>query len=135
MDGAATLKQVDITVTAAGKSLTIHLTLFIPTQVPKPVPIFLLICNRASRTSIPRARRRASSGPPRRLSQGYGIAAFHNADVDPDNHDGFRDGIHGILDGGKREPDAWGTIAAWAWGPAAAWTTSRPTPSRATRSR
>ena len=36
--------------------------------------------------------------------------------MDPDKHDGFKDGIHGLLDGGKRRPDAWGTIAAWAWG-------------------
>ena len=50
------------------------------------------------------------------IARGYAIAAFHNADVDPDKHDGFKDGIHGLLDGGKRPPDAWGTIAAWAWG-------------------
>jgi hypothetical protein len=41
---------------------------------------------------------------------------FRNADVDPDNFDEFKDGIHGLLDRGVRPPDAWGTLAAWAWG-------------------
>jgi len=50
------------------------------------------------------------------IARGYGIAAFHNADVDPDKNDGFKDGIHALLDQGGRAPDAWGTIAAWAWG-------------------
>jgi len=44
------------------------------------------------------------------------MAAFLNSDVDPDRHDGFHDGIHGLLDDGPRSADAWGTIAAWAWG-------------------
>jgi hypothetical protein len=50
------------------------------------------------------------------VARGYGIAAFYNGDVDPDKHDGFKDGAHGLLDAGERPPDAWGTIAAWAWG-------------------
>lgn len=47
---------------------------------------------------------------------GFATAAFHFADVDPDAHDGFRDGVHGIFDRGARRADSWGTIAAWAWG-------------------
>jgi hypothetical protein len=50
------------------------------------------------------------------VARGYGMAAFDNADVAPDKDDGFKGGIHRLLDGGKRPPDAWGTIAAWAWG-------------------
>jgi predicted dienelactone hydrolase len=50
------------------------------------------------------------------IARGYAMAAFLNADVDPDRHDGFQNGIHGILDEGQRPADAWGTIAAWAWG-------------------
>ena len=58
-----------------------------------------------------------SSGLQRRLlHRGYAIAVFSNADVDPDNFDDFKNGIHGLLDRGERQPDSWGTIAAWAWG-------------------
>ncbi|MCL4205469.1 MAG: acetylxylan esterase [Pirellulaceae bacterium] len=117
MDGAATLKQVDITVATAGKSLTIHLALFVPNKVPKPVPTFLLICNRGPENIDPTREKKSEFWPAEEVvARGYGIAAFHNADVDPDKHDGFQDGIHGLLDGDRRGPDAWGTIAAWAWG-------------------
>ncbi len=117
MEGAATLKQVDITIAAGGKSLTIHLTLFVPNRVPKPVPAFLLICNRSPDNIDPTRTIKSEFWPAEEVvARGYAMAAFYNADVDPDQHDGFQDGIHGLLDGGPRPPDAWGTIAAWAWG-------------------
>jgi len=117
MDGAATLKQVDVAITASGKSLTIHLALFVPNKVAKPVPTFLLICNRNPKDIDPTRKTKSEFWPVEEaVARGYGIAAFYNADVDPDKNDGFKDGIHGLLDGGKRPPDAWGTIAAWAWG-------------------
>jgi pimeloyl-ACP methyl ester carboxylesterase len=50
------------------------------------------------------------------VARGYTAAVFSNADVDPDNFDDFKNGIHGLLDRGVRQPDSWGTIAAWAWG-------------------
>ena len=117
MEGAATLKQIDVTITAADQPLTIHLVLFVPNQVPKPVPTFLLICNRDPENIDPTRATKSEFWPAEEvIARGYGIAAFHNADVDPDKHDGFKDGIHGLLDRGERPPDAWGTIAAWAWG-------------------
>jgi hypothetical protein len=117
MDGAATLKQVEITISAGGNSLVIHLSLFVPNKVPKPVPAFLLICNRSPENIDPTRKTKSEFWPAEEvIARGYAIAAFCNADVDPDKHDGFKDGIHGLLDGGNRPPDAWGTIAAWAWG-------------------
>jgi dienelactone hydrolase len=116
MGGAATLKQVAITITAAGKSLTIPLTLFVPNKVPKPVPAFLLICNR-SRDDIDPTREKKSDFWPAEavIARGYAVAAFFNGDVAPDRKDAFKEGIHGLLD--RESPaDAWGTIAAWAWG-------------------
>jgi hypothetical protein len=117
MDGAATLRQVEITISAAEKSLTIRLTVFVPNRAPKPVPAFLLICNRGPENVDPTRKIKSEFWPVEEaVARGYGIAAFNNADVDPDRHDGFQDGIHGLLDGATRPPDAWGTIAAWAWG-------------------
>ncbi len=116
MDGRATLKLVDITITAQQKSLTIRLGLFIPNKATKPVPAFLLICNRAPK-NIDFTRKEKSEFWPAEevIARGYAVAAFDNADVDPDKDDGFINGIHGLLDT-KRTPESWGTIAAWAWG-------------------
>jgi hypothetical protein len=117
IDGAATLKQVEVTVTRGTASLTIHVSLFVPNRVPKPVPAFLLICNRGLENIDPTRERKSEFWPVEAaIARGYAMAAFHNADVDPDRHDGFKDGIHGLLDPPARPPDAWGTIAAWAWG-------------------
>ncbi len=117
MDGAATLKLVDITIESEGKSLTIHLTLFVPNKVTKPVPAFLLINNRDPNNTDPTRQVKSEFWPVEQIiSRGYAAAVFSNADVDPDNFDNFKNGIHGLLDGGARSDDAWATIAAWAWG-------------------
>src|SRR3954462_11132826 len=42
MGGAATLKQVDVTITRGSASLPIHVVLFVPNRSPEPVPVFLL---------------------------------------------------------------------------------------------
>lgn len=116
MNGAATLKLIDITIMANAKSLTIHLGLFIPNNVTKPVPAFLLICNRSG-DNIDFTREKKSEFWPAEeiIARGYAVAAFNNADVDPDNFDDFKNGIHGLLDK-ERNNESWGTIAAWAWG-------------------
>ncbi len=117
MDGAAALKQVDITIAADNKSLVIHLTLFVPNNAQKPVPLYLLINNRDPANTDPTRKEKSEFWPAEEvITRGYGIAVFSNADVDPDNFDDFRNGIHGVLDRGERKGDAWGTIAAWAWG-------------------
>jgi len=51
------------------------------------------------------------------LSRGYAVGTFYRGDVDPDYDDGFRNGVHGVLDGDTpRDGASWGTISAWAWG-------------------
>lgn len=116
MNGNATLKQVDITISSGGKSLVIHLTLFVPNNVKKPVPAFLLIDNRGPANTDPTRKVKSEFWPAEQvIERGYAIAVFYNADVDADNYDEFKNGIHGILDR-ERQPDSWGTIAAWAWG-------------------
>jgi len=117
MNGDATLRQVDITIERGGRSLDIHLTLFVPNNVVKPVPAFLLIDNRGPENTDPERKVKSEFWPAEEvIARGYAIAVFSNADVDPDNFDDFKNGIHGLLDNEKRQPDSWGTIAAWAWG-------------------
>jgi hypothetical protein len=51
------------------------------------------------------------------ISRGYAVATFYRGDIDPDFDDGFKNGVHGVLDKGKeRDAESWGTVAAWAWG-------------------
>jgi pimeloyl-ACP methyl ester carboxylesterase len=117
MGGNATLKQVEITIASEGRSLIIHLTMFIPNNIPRPVPVYLLINNRDPENTDPSRKVKSEFWPAEEVvARGYGIAVFYNADVDPDNFDNFKNGIHGLLDRGERRPDSWGTIAAWAWG-------------------
>jgi len=117
MGGAATLKMVDITITSDNKSLVIHLILFVPNKVNKPVPVYLLIDNRGPENTDPDRKVKSEFWPAEEMiARGYAAAVFSNADVDPDNFDDFKNGIHGLLDRGVRQPDSWGTIAAWAWG-------------------
>jgi len=117
MNGAATLKQVDITISSEGKSLVIHMTLFVPNNARKPVPAFLLIDNRGPANTDPLRIKKSEFWPAEEVvARGYAIAVFSNADVDPDNYDEFKNGIHAILDRGERKGDSWGTLSAWAWG-------------------
>ncbi|MCU0456860.1 MAG: acetylxylan esterase [Bacteroidales bacterium] len=117
MGGASTLKQVDIVINSDGRELKIRLTMFVPNSVRKPVPAFLLIDNRGPANTDPARNTRSEFWPAEEvIARGYAIAVFYNADVDPDNFDDFRNGIHGVLDRGSRKADSWGTLAAWAWG-------------------
>ena len=118
MDGAATRKQVKISYRGPGGEGAINLVLFTPAKVRR-APCFLLICNRGATNIDPTRVVKSGFWPAEQIvARGYAAAAFLNADVDPDRHDGFTNGVHGIFDsyGSQRPPDAWGTIAAWAWG-------------------
>ena len=119
MDGAATRKQVRIAYRGPGGEGSLRLLLFVPARARRPAPCFLLICHRPPENMDPARAVRKPFWPAEEIvARGYAAAAFQTADLDPDRHDGFTNGVHGIFDdkGKPRPPDAWGTIAAWAWG-------------------
>lgn len=119
MGGRATLKRVDIHYSGPGGQGVIHLNVFIPNNVSKPPPGYLLICHRGRENIDPTRDAKSDFWPAESIvERGYMAAAFHVSDLDPDRHDGFKDGVHGVFDPkeAERSPDAWGTIAAWAWG-------------------
>lgn len=136
--GRGRLKEIDIRfVDLPENAPRMHLALFLPLPMTKPVPVFLGLnkCGNqevTSETAVtihPDAWKHANCGKqPERggetgfwsveflLSRGYGFATFHESDIDPDQHD-WNDGIHPFyphLPGPKESQ--WGTIAAWAWG-------------------
>lgn len=118
MDGKATRKQVRISYRSARAKGALNLVLFTPNAAKRPVPCFLLICNRPAAENIDPTRAVKSPFWPAEeiVARGYAAAAFFNGDVVPDKHDGFKSGVFAIYDKQPRSADAWGAIAAWAWG-------------------
>jgi hypothetical protein len=146
LDGKATRKQVDIRFTGKPDGPSMDLLLYLPNDAERPVPAFLLlnfqgnhsvhpdpairltrswvrgsypgvVKNRATEKSRGAARSRFPIDAI--LARGYALATAYYGDIDPDFHDGFRNGVHGAFDekhGKERPADAWGAIGAWAWG-------------------
>ena len=117
LEGTATQKEILISIESGGKLLSFNLTLFTPNNVKQPVPSFLLIDPWFSESNTPRWKQKGNYWPVEEaLARGYGMAMFDASQLDPDNFDNFKNGIHAILDKNPRPDDAWGTLAAWAWG-------------------
>lgn len=119
MDGAAERRLLRLSWKGPGGEGGMQVVLFVPTKRDKPVGCFLLISNRSATNIDPTRQTRSPFWPAEQMiARGYAIAAFDNAEIDPDKHDEFKNGVHGVFDvpGKPRADDAWATIAAWAWG-------------------
>ncbi|MCK5067916.1 MAG: heparinase II/III family protein [Bacteroidales bacterium] len=143
LNGTAILKEVEMEVIRNSDTLDITLLIFLPKNQPGPVPLFLGLNfngnhtvhsdprisvtaswvgnNRDLGISDNRSTEAARGASAKRweieliLSRGYGLATMYYGDIDPDYDDGFKNGIHALMDE-DREPDSWSSIAAWAWG-------------------
>jgi len=144
LGGAATRKQVTVFFTGAEDGPSMDILIYLPNAAKKPVATFVglnfagnhaihadpairlsarwmrgqgagVVGNRATEETRGKL---ASRWPVETiLGRGYGVATIYCGDIDPDFHDGFKNGVHAAFDGpGERPADAWGTIAAWAWG-------------------
>ncbi len=146
LGGTAVEKEVVMEVCRGEDCLEITMLIFLPEELPGPVPLFLglnfygnhtihpdpqisitdswvrnnpdfgITDNRA--TDASRGVRSGRWPVELILSRGYGLATIYYGDIDPDFDDGFQNGIHGIMGPSDfdRLPSSWGSIAAWAWG-------------------
>jgi hypothetical protein len=97
----------------------LNLIVMFPSEIKEPfsVPAFLLICHRDPENIDP-SKSNGFWPWEEIVRRGYVAAAFWTGDIDPDEHDGFKNGVHGLFDDQSkpRGGDAWGTISAWGWG-------------------
>ena len=139
LNGKATRKEI-VVYFDDSKTKYMTLLIYVPNDRNGPVPSFIgvnFMGNHATSDdpgiSLPTPEQIASYGPEYKLkdrgtnarrwpyeyviSHGYAVVTFCREDVDPDWHDGFKNGVHAVIDAGKeRQDDSWGTVAAWSWG-------------------
>ena len=114
LDGAATLKEVEITFSGPGGKGAIHPVLVTPNSAKSPVPAFLLLSFNPPDPLLPKNQNGA--WPVREIiARGYAAVAFDFSAVDPDRADGFKVGVRAIFTKEPRDPQAWGTLSAWGW--------------------
>ncbi|HZK97393.1 MAG TPA: acetylxylan esterase [Prolixibacteraceae bacterium] len=117
MNGKAQLKQVLIEVFNNSKSVKINLILFVPNNVKKPVPAFLLINNRGRSNTDPSRVMKSDFWPAEMLiDSGYAIAAFHVSDLAPDNKETFGNGVLQMYPEQLAADNGMRAIGAWALG-------------------
>ena len=141
LGGKATRKQVTVHFKGKPRGPQMDILIYLPNDATKPVPTFVGLNFNGNHSIHPdpaiRLSKRWMRGGNHRatedsrgtsrsrwpvekiLARGYALATIYYGDIDPDYHDGFRNGVHGAFDdpaGKARKPDAWGAIGAWAWG-------------------
>ncbi len=146
LSGLAIRKQVAVNFTGTKDGPSMDILIYLPRASRGPVPICVILNFGGNQTIHPdpaiklpaswvppartggadnrateKSRGQSYSGYPveKILKRGYGLATIYYGDIDPDFHDGFKNGVHPVFDkllDGKRAPDTWGAIGAWAWG-------------------
>lgn len=115
LEGRAIQKDLVVNFTGKPSGPRMDMRVYTPNGTNKPAPCFLYLGRPLTEGSPPQMRWEGVL--PEILSRGYGLAIIDRGGIDPDEHDGFKNGVHGAFDPpGKRPSDAWGTISAWAWG-------------------
>jgi len=145
LGGKATRKQVSVRFTGKADGPSMDLLIYLPNGRPGPLPTFIGL-NFGGNHSIhadpaiklPTSWQRPRSGAVKNrateagrgrsasrwpvemiLARGYALATIYYGDIDPDYHDGFKNGVHPLFyQEGQTAPaaDEWGSIGAWAWG-------------------
>ena len=121
MDGAAVRRRVRISYRGPYGTNSFVVTAFIP-KSERPVPSFVLICNRSAAKNLDPTRAVKSEFWPaeRIVARGYAAIAFFNGDVAPETYNPSTAFLSGVFPCFERPQDrndkSWGTLSAWAWG-------------------
>ncbi len=115
LDGAATLREIEITFSGPGGKGHFRPVLITPNAAKGPIAAFLLL---SFGPADPLADRNVKGAWPVRdiIARGYATVAFDFNEVDPDRADGFKDGVRAIFGKEPQAADAWGALSAWGWG-------------------
>lgn len=116
-DGAATGRSMHANIIIADRIYRFPFVVFVPKTASGPMPAVIHINNRYF---IPLDKASSEHDPfwPARtlIERGYATASFHTSDVDPDQKDGYADGIRAFFnDGEPPADDAWRSLSAWGW--------------------
>ncbi|EMI15593.1 acetyl xylan esterase [Rhodopirellula maiorica SM1] len=117
-DGLATGRSVKATVTIDQRTFSFPFVVFTPNRVAGKTPAVVAINNRYF---IPLEKAVSEPDPfwpvKTMLERGYAAATFYTSHVDPDNKNGYDDGIRAFFaDGKPPADDAWRSLSAWGWG-------------------
>ena len=134
LGGLATRKEVVIRFGEESDAPSMRVLIYVPNEREGPAPAFLglnfwgnhtiwpdagITKNPATRRTRPRGSRKGRWPVQKIVARGYALATVYYGDIDPDEHDGFTNGVHPLFPmatDGKRDDDAWASICAWAWG-------------------
>lgn len=145
LGGAATRREIAITLAEKPKPVFMTVLLYLPNKVEK-APVFFGLNFRGNQTITNEADvqlnpnwvtdradgvvngkstdasrgTRTNRWPVKMIiDRGFGLATAYYGDIDPDFDDQFKNGIHpAFLKDGQTKPaeNEWGSIGAWAWG-------------------
>ena len=121
MDGRAVRRRVRIRFVGPGGEGSIDVLAFVPAEAApgRPVPAALLLCNRdpAENMDLERRIRTPFWDAERIVARGWAAIAIHTGSSVPDDADGFEGHLQSLFvaPGETKQPDSWGTLAAWAW--------------------
>lgn len=117
MEGRAKHREVLIEVFRHGKQVKIDLVLLLPSNVKKPVPVFVLINNRGKENTDPSRKIKSDFWPAEMvIDSGYAVAAFHVSDLAPDNKDNYSNGVLQLYPEQLAADNGMRAVGAWAWG-------------------
>ena len=139
LGGKATRKEIRVYFDAPNKTPKADVLLYIPNDRKAPAPVFVMPNFQGNWTTtddpgvaafdVKDRTRNANKKPDevrgvaksrwaidKIVSRGYALATVYYEEIDPDKHDGFKNGVHPLFGERSDAGDEPATIAAWSWG-------------------